>query len=308
MILALYAATVLIWGSTWIAITYQLNGTAEEVSIALRFTLAAVVLFGIAILRRRPLTLPRSAIPMVVLQGSLMFCANYLLVYHGTNFISSGLMAVIFTLLIPANLLNEFMFFGRRISLRVVLAGVLGVFGVSLLFWPELSRTQISSQTLLGIALGASAVYCASLGNMAAIVNIERKLPVTAVNAWGMLVGGMMSLALAAGLGRPMSIHWDAGYAWSMLYLSVFGSAVAFTCYLLLIERIGSARAAYSSVLLPIVALIISTFMEGFQWTLMALVGLAIALAGNALALTRKSAKSSVAPAGAASLPRSAER
>ncbi len=291
MILALYAATVLIWGSTWIAITYQLNGTAEEVSIAFRFTLAAIVLFGIAIVRRRPLTIPRSAIPMVALQGSLMFCANYLLVYHGTNFITSGLMAVIFTLLIPANLLNEFIFFRKRISLRVVTAGVLGVFGVSLLFWPELSRTQISSQTLTGIALGVSAVYCASLGNMAAIVNIERKLPVTAVNAWGMLLGGVMSLALAAAMGRPLIIHWDPGYVWSMLYLSVLGSAVAFTCYLLLIERIGSARAAYSSVLLPIVALIISTFMEGFQWTFMALVGLAIALAGNALALTRKRAK-----------------
>ncbi|MEO1575751.1 MAG: EamA family transporter, partial [Pseudomonadota bacterium] len=213
---------------------------------------------------------------------------NYLLVYPGTNYIPSGLMAVIFTLLIPANLVNERLFLKIPISGRVALAGVLGVAGVALLFWPELQHTDLSGDAAKGIALGVGAVYFASLGNIAATVNTRRKLPVTAVNAWGMLLGGALSLVAAAAMGRSLTVQWETGYVWSLLYLAVFGSAVAFTCYLLLIERIGSSRAAYSSVLLPVVALIISTVFEGFVWTVAGIAGLAIALAGNVLALTAK--------------------
>lgn len=288
MTLTLYVIMVLIWGSTWYAITFQLNGTAEEVSVAVRFILASIVLFIIGRLRRRDLRLSRAALPMVAVQGALMFCANYFMVYYGTNFIASGLMAILFTLLIPANLLNEYLFFRKPASRRVMLAGVLGLIGIALIFWPELRRTEISRQTVWGILLGIGAVYSASLGNMAALVNTGKKLPVTAVNAYGMLFGGVLSYLIAALLGRPLGIIVDAGYMWSMLYLSVFGSAVAFTCLLLLLERIGSARTAYSSVVLPIVALTISTFVENFTWTPIAVLGVAIALGGNALALTGK--------------------
>lgn len=288
MTLLLYTATVLIWGSTWFIIKFQLNGTAEEVSVGIRFVLAALVLFVLATVRGRRLGIAREYWGMVALQGALMFCLNYLLVYPGTNYIPSGLMAVIFTLLIPANLINEYLFLKIPISGRVALAGILGVAGVALLFWPELEHTDLSGDAAKGIALGMGAVYFASLGNIAATINTRRHLPVTAVNAWGMLLGGTLSLVAAAVLGRPLSVQWDAGYGWSLLYLAVFGSAVAFTCYLMLIERIGSSRAAYSSVLLPIVALVVSTIFEGFVWTLAAVAGLVIALAGNVLALTAK--------------------
>ncbi|MFK7886377.1 MAG: DMT family transporter [Gammaproteobacteria bacterium] len=284
----LYAVTVLIWGSTWIAIKYQLNGTPEDVSIGARFIFAAIVLFAIAALSGRRIRLPRACWPMVATQGALMFCMNYVLVYRGTNYISSGLMAVIFTLLIPANQLNEFIFFRKPISGRVALAGLMGVAGVLLMFWPELRKSDWSDGALTGIGLGIASVYFASLGNMAAVINTGKQLPVTAVNAWGMLLGGTLSLGLAVALGETLHITWDSGYSWSFLYLSVFGSAIAFTCYLMLIERIGSARAAYSSVLLPIVAMLISTFFEDFRWSAMALIGVAIALVGNAMALTGK--------------------
>jgi drug/metabolite transporter (DMT)-like permease len=164
----------------------------------------------------------------------------------------------------------------------------MGVVGVTLMFWPELSGSDWGGGQLAGIGLGMGSVYFASLGNMAATVNTGRQLPVMAVNAWGMLLGGSLSLALAAVLGESFEISWDPAYTWSFLYLSVFGSAVAFTCYLMLIERIGSARAAYSSVLLPVVAMLISTVFEDFRWSAMALIGVAIALIGNAMALTGK--------------------
>ena len=196
MTLLLYVTMVLIWGSTWFAITFQLNGTAEEVSVAVRFILASLVLFAIGKLRGRNLRLSREALPMVAVQGALMFCANYFLVYYGTNYITSGLMAILFTLLIPANLLNEYLFFRNPASRRVMLAGAMGVAGIALIFWPELTRTAMSRDTLLGVALGAGAVYFASLGSMAAIVNTGKKLPVTAVNAYGMMFGGCCPICL----------------------------------------------------------------------------------------------------------------
>ena len=209
MTLLLYAATVLIWGSTWYIIRFQLNGTAEEVSVGIRFVLAALVLFGIAAISGRRLTIAREHWFMVGLQGILMFCLNYLFVYPGTNYITSGLMAVIFTLLIPANLINEYIFLRTPISGRVALSGVLGVAGVGLLFLPELQHTDMSGDALKGIGLGVAAVLFASLGNVAATINSRRRLPVTAVSAWGMLLGGVMSLVAAAAMGRSMSVQWD---------------------------------------------------------------------------------------------------
>ncbi|MEM6639972.1 MAG: EamA family transporter [Pseudomonadota bacterium] len=288
MTLLLYAATILIWGSTWYAIKFQLNGTAEEVSVGIRFIIAAVVLFAFAAARGKSVRIARPDWLMVALQGSLLFCLNYLFVYPGTNYIPSGLMAVLFTLLVPANLVNEKLFLKMSIDPRVALAGGLGMLGVALMLWPELSHTDLSSDSAKGIALGLAAVYFASLGNVAATINTRRRLSVTAVNAWGMLLGGSLSLAFAAVMGRPMTVQFDAAYGWTMLYLSVFGSAAAFTFYVMLIERIGSARAAYSSVLLPVVALLLSTVFEGFVWTVAAMAGLALTLIGNVLALGAK--------------------
>lgn len=289
--ISLYAATVLIWGSTWIAITYQLNGTAEEVSVAIRFILAALVLFGIGRLTGRRVWLPRSALPMVAIQGALMFCGNYFLVYYGTNYITSGLMAVIFTVLIPANLINEYLFFRSPVSGQVALAGVLGVAGVALIFWPEVTGAGFAQSSMKGVLLGLGSVYLASLGNMAAVANTRKRLPVLAVNAWGMLFGGVLSFGLALATGRSLHVNLDTGYVATMIYLSVFGSAVAFSCYLVLMDRIGSAKAAYSTVLLPIVALLISTLFEDFHWSLLAVAGLGLAVVGNLLALTARAPK-----------------
>ena len=162
------------------------------------------------------------------------------------------------------------------------------VTGVALIFWPEVQGTELDRDALKGFALGIGSVTFASLGNMAAIANTRRRLPVVAVNAWGMLIGGLLSAVLALLLGKPMTVTLDTPYLVSMVYLAVFGSAVAFTCYLVLIDRIGAAKAAYSSVLLPVVALLISTVFEDFRWSLLALGGLAFVLVGNLLALTAR--------------------
>ena len=286
-VFALYALVVLIWGSTWAAIPYQLGTVAAELSVAYRFGIAALALYAYALLSRRQLRLPPGTLPMVFVQGTLLFSLNYFLVYYGTARITSGLVAVLFSSIVITNAIFERVFFRTVIESRLVAAGALGLSGMAMIFWPEVSTISLEDDTVVGILLVLCSVVCASLGNMAAVLNnTRRNLPVVAVNAHGMAFAAALSLCIAVSLGRPINFSIEAGYMLSLAYLAIFGSAVAFGGYLALIRRIGSARAAYSSVLFPVVALTISTVVEGYQWTPVAAVGIMLTLAGNWLILS----------------------
>ena len=285
--LLLYASVVLIWGTTWAAIPYQLGVVPVPVSIGYRFIVAALALYAFALVTRGRLGIPKSAWPAVILQGLLLFCINYLFVYYGTAFITSGLVAVVFSLIVPFNALFARLFFGTRLDARLSIAALLGTAGIVLLFLPEVRRAGESTDIYTGILLIVAATISASLGNMAAIVNSNRQLPVVATNAHGMLLGGAQSLMLALLLGQPLRFSPDSAYVISLVYLSIFGSAVAFGCYIALLRRIGAARASYSSVLFPVVALLTSTVLEGYRWSFAAGVGILLTLIGNWLILSR---------------------
>jgi len=287
-VLFLYATVVLIWGSTWIAITYQLGVVADEVSIAYRFGIGAIALYLYAAITRRRLLLPAYSYPFVFMQGTFLFCLNYILVYYGTAHISSGLVAVVFSGIVISNALFERLFFKTPIDGRLLLAGGLGLTGIALIFWPEIVSISLADETVLGVSLILAAVVVASLGNMTATVNTRRALPVVVVNAHAMAWSSLLSFVIAALLGREFNFSFEKGYIISLAYLAIFGSAIAFGCYLALIRRIGPARAAYSSVLFPVVALAISTFVEGYRWTMLAAVGVLMTLAGNWLMLRRR--------------------
>ena len=283
----LYATVVLIWGSTWSAISYQFGVVAEEVSVAYRFAIAAVTLFLYAIVAGKNIRLPLRYYPMVIVQGFLLFSINYFFVYYGTTYITSGLVAVTFTLIVVCNAFFERVFFRTPLEGRLLVASFLGMLGIGSIFWPEVSALSLQDRTVFGLLLVVVGVVIASIGNMAAVVNTRRNLPVVAVNAHGMAWGALLSFLAAAILGREFSFSFEPGYVWSLLFLAVFGSAIAFGCYLLLIRKIGSARAAYSSVLFPVVALAISTFVENYQWSVLAVLGISLTVVGNWLALRR---------------------
>ncbi len=285
----LYASVVLIWGTTWVAIPFQLGEIDISVSVGYRFLLAAAVLYGYALLTGRQLGVPSSALPTVALQGLLLFCVNYLFIYHGTAYLSTGLVAVLFSLIVILNAIFGRLFFNTRTDRRSLLAGVIGVAGIALLFLPELRLPGGRSEALIGIALVLGGTLSASLGNMSAVASAEQRLPVVAVNAHGMLLGGALSLLLALAQSRPLSFSFEFGYIASLLYLAVFGSAVAFGCYIALLRRIGAARAAYSSILFPVVALIMSTFFESYRWSFPAALGILLILIGNWLVLSQNS-------------------
>ena len=286
-VVLLYAVVVLIWGSTWVTIPFQFGVVAEEVSVAYRFAIAAVALYLYAIIAGKRIRLPLHYYPMVIVQGFLLFSLNYFFVYYGTAYITTGLVAVTFSLIVVFNAFFERVFFGTLLEGRLLVASFLGMLGIALIFWPEVTTLSLQDTTISGLLLVVIGVVIASLGNMAAVVNTARHLPVVAVNAHGMACGALLSVVAAAILGREFNFSYEPGYIWSLLFLAIFGSSIAFGSYLALIRKIGSARAAYTSVLFPVVALAISTVVEDYQWTGLAVIGVMLTIVGNWLALRK---------------------
>lgn len=286
-VILLYAILVLIWGTTWAAISFQLGAVPVEVSVAYRFAIASLALFAWALLTKRRIVIPRRHYPMIVLQGVLLFSVHYYLVYYGTAYITTGLVAVVFSSLVLINAVNERIFFGTPIDRSIVIAATLGLLGIGLIFWPEMAQLNFRGDTLKGFGFLLLSVFIASLGNMTAFANTGKNLPVVAVNAHGMMWGSILSATIALMLGREFVFSTEPAYVWSLLYLAIPGSAIAFGCYLALLHRIGSARTAYSSVLFPVVALTVSTFIENYHWSIMSASGVILTLAGNYLALAR---------------------
>lgn len=281
----IYAIVVLIWGTTWFTIRFQLGVVAPEISLVYRFALAAACVFVFARLSGTPLRLSWRDHRLVALQGATLFCLNYWLTYLSTQYLTSGLVAVLFTSIIFFNIVNGRLILGTPIERRVLAAAAAGMFGVALLFLPEIRAAIHNPRILHGAGLALAATYVASLGNMAASRNTQAGLPVVTVNAYGMAYGAIGLAVIAALRGTPLAFDPRWPYVASLLYLSLAGTSLAFGLYLVLIRRIGASRAAYTSVLFPVVALAVSTLFEDYRWSLAAALGLAVLVAGNALAL-----------------------
>ena len=297
MNLSLYLLTVLIWGTTWIAIKLQLGEVAVAASIVYRFALAAAVLFVVLALSGRLQKLDARGQAICLAQGLCLFCINFLCFYTASQWIPSGLIAVIFSTATLWNALNARLFFKQRIAANVLAGGALGLAGLGLLFWPELAGHAASRETLLGIGLALIGTLCFSAGNMLSSLQQKAGLKPWTTNAWGMLYGALILSAICALSGTPFTFEWSTRYVGSLLYLAIPGSVIGFTAYLTLVGRMGPERAAYCTVLFPVVALNISVFLEGYQWTLTALFGLLLVMLGNVLVFRKPKKLPAVAAA-----------
>jgi drug/metabolite transporter (DMT)-like permease len=293
----LYALTVAIWGTTWIALKLQLGSVPIPWSIAYRFALAAVVLFAWLALRGR-LRLPRREVRwLVAAQGLCLFCVNFICFLNASRTIASGLVAVVFSTATLWNALGARLVFKRTLTPAIVGGGALGLAGLLLMFWPELARHGASVDTWRGLAFALGGTLCFSGGNLlSARMQALGETPAL-TNAWGMLVGtGVLAIGcLAAGVAP--SFDTSASYVGAWLYLAIPGSVIGFTAYLMLVGRLGPERAAYCTVLFPLVALAISSVVEDYRWTPPALVGLALVMAGNVLVFRRPAPRAAIRPA-----------
>ncbi|QQV65215.1 Putative membrane protein [Acinetobacter junii] len=218
-----------------------------------------------------------------MLQACCIFGFNFVCFYYAVQYISSGLEAVIFSMAVIFNTINAKVFFAQQISSRFYPAALFGLFGIIALFWHDVMGTTLNSNTLMGIGLCILGTYGFSLGNMISTRHQKQGLDIFTTNAYAMLYGSLL-MALISWFKHDNFFPSMSGSSVSaLLYLAIFGSVIGFTAYFYLVGRIGAGKAAYSTLLFPLVALVISTIWEGYDWQMNAVIGVILILCGNAI-------------------------
>jgi len=284
----LFSIPALIWGSTWLAIKYQLGVVDPLVSVSYRFLLAAIILFAYCSLTRMNLKYPVKQHFYIALQGLLLFGVNYWLVYLAEIHLESGLVAVLFSTIIFFNILNGTIFLKSKINLTVLLSSLMGFIGITLVFKDQLFGFTFSSEESSALLLAGVSVVTASFGNITSAYNQRNKLPVIQTNAFGMLYGSLLMLLLALVTGKSFNFNFSLRYIGSLIYLAIFGSIIAFSSYLTLLGKIGADKSAYVTLVFPIIALVLSTIFEGYLWDVYAIIGVILITLGNFMVLKRK--------------------
>lgn len=274
----LFWAPTLIWATTWHAILYQLGVVSVWHSVALRFALASGILFGIARWRGHTLSFGPRVHGWLVLTGVVQYGVNYMATYQAEKHLASGLLAVLFSLMIFTNAIGGAWCFGQTITRRFWFSGLAGVSGIVLIFWPDIVATHASAAVLGSVALGLMAVAMASLGNMLTLRLTRQGLPLVPMLAWSMGYGALALFLAApwAGVSFQLDTRWT--YWVSLLYLSLMGSVAAFLLYFKLAQRQGPGRAALVGLVIPVLALAVSAALEGWRPTLISGTGILISL------------------------------
>ena len=281
--IAQFLALSLIWGSTWLVIKDQIGLVPPAWSVSYRFLLAGLVMVLLCVVLRRPLRLPLAGHGVALAVALAQFSLNFNMVYEAELYLTSGLVALIFALIVVPNTVLARIFLGQRIAPLFVVGSVMGIAGVALLVGRDLDVR--GAHAGFGLALAIGAVLAASVGNVIQGTARARALPLEASIAASMLYGGLLSATWAwASTGPPVAEpRWV--YGAGVAYLAIIASALAFRLYYALIREIGPARAGYVNVVVPVVAMTLSTVFEGFVWTWGAALGVVLALSGLVVAL-----------------------
>ena len=279
----LYITTVLIWGSTWLAIEFQLGETAVLASVFYRFSIAALIMWAYCLTFKVNMTYGLKDHGFIGLMALFNFSLNYVLIYQSQQYLTSAMTCIVFSTMLLMNIINTRLFFGDKIAPKVWLGALLGLGGLVVLFWNELGESQ--SDTWLGLSLGLAATLTASFGNMVSVRNSRSGVNVLAANAWGMLYGSLALGLMMIVLGTDFAISWQPDYLISLLYLAIFGTVIAFATYYILLNEMGPGKASYVIVLFPVVAVVLSSLFEGFVWTGYTFTGFVLVLLGNAVIL-----------------------
>ncbi|MEO8836660.1 MAG: EamA family transporter [Caldimonas sp.] len=281
----LFAICVLVWGTTWHAITFQLDAFPAELGVALRFALAGATVLLLARWRGTRLAYPPREHGALALQGVFLYGLSYVCVYHAERFVPSGLVAVGYSASPLLAGVGAALLFGAAIGRRFLVGGVLGLLGVVLIFWPEIARPSSGNRASLGALLTVAAVLLSAVGSLVASRNRRRGIALLPAMGFGMLYGAFAAATVALALGR--SATWPTAPSWwiALAYLAFAGSVLTFACFLTVQDRLGPGPAGTIGVMTPLVALFVSLLFEGFKPGLLTAAGAALAVAGNALML-----------------------
>ncbi len=278
---SLFTLVVFAWGLTWYAMKLELGPVPAETSIFWRFLIASAIMWiGLALAGRLKRVPPRAHVWFAALGGALFF-GNFLFFYNAERFIASGVVSVVFAMASAFNVFNQWLFNGARPTARTVLGALIGVAGVAFLFADQLAATAAAGASALGLLLSIGGTYCFSLGNLASRPAAEAAGDLPNAIARAMTWGTAMLAVVVVARGLSFAPSTAPVYVGALLYLAAIGSALGFLAYLALVARIGPERAAYATVLSPVIALAISWLLEGYQWSPWALIGAPLILVGN---------------------------
>jgi len=288
----LFAIPALIWGSTWYVIKFQLGLVDPLLSVSYRFLLAGILLVFFCLATGRKMKFTPKEHFLIFLLGLSLFGINYWFVYEAETILTSGVVAVVFSLIIVFNIIFNALLLKGKIKRDVILAAVLGIIGTVFLFKNELSSFKLNGKDALVFLICLGGIITASLGNILSAYKQKRKIPVIQANAFGMLYGGISMFITVLILNKPVVFDSSTSYILSLVYLAIFGSIIAFSTYLKLLGEIGPDRSVYIAIITPAIAIVISTIFEEYKWDLYAFAGIALLFSGNFLALRIKTKKS----------------
>lgn len=284
-ILLPFMLVTLIWGSTWLVIRDQVGSVPPGWSVTWRFALGCLAMFPLALASGESLRLPRGAWPLVAMMAVFQFSANFQFVYQAELHLTSGIVAVMFAcLMVPNALLGRF-FAGAPVTRRFVAGSAVALAGIALLLVHEYRAAPPEGRVALGVAMTLCGLLGASIANVIQATPYARRYPLLAVLAWSMLAGTLVNAALSWAIYGPPVIEMRWSYLAGVAYLAICGSVVTFPLYFRLIRELGPGRAAYNSVLVPLIAMALSTLFEGYRWTALAAAGGLLAIAGLVIAL-----------------------
>ncbi len=285
----LYAATVFAWSTSWLALKWQIGVVDPQVSLVWRFSLAAALMLAICAATGRPLRFPARLHLRFAAMGVFLFSTNFLLFYYAAFGLVSGLVSVIFSTASVTNILMNTLVLRQPLRPRVVLGALIGIAGIACLFWPEISGAggAFGGPALVGLGLGVAGTLCFSTGNIISASIQRQGIPVLSANAIGMVYGAINCAVISLVAGSAFIIEPTLRYVGSLVWLVCISSVLAFFAYLTLLGRIGADRAGYATVVFPVFALLISTVVEGYQWTPLAFIGLGLVATGNIIVLSR---------------------
>ena len=286
--ISLFLIVIICWSPTWYVIKFQLGIVDPILSVSYRFFIASVILFCFTIITKRKMFFKLQDHLWFFLLGMNLFSLNYILFYIANQYLVSGIVAVCFSGLIFMNILNERVFFNIKATTKTYFASFIGLSGFFIIFNKEITSFTYSDNAHFGILLGVLATYFASLGNIVSLRNSRNNLPIISALSYAMLYGSLFTFVISIILNKEINFDLSFSYITSLLFLSIIGSVLAFTLYLKLVEHIGTGRAGYIGTILPVIALLISTYFEHLAWNQNIILGLPLLIFGAVLVIHQK--------------------